>query len=102
MEEAREMLRDALLLMLEVNREEAEKEMEGREGVTRETLRVWDAATSFGTSRQAYGCGLKREGSRHSIYTNPSKGKGAPVPRHDEISNVTARAICDQPGIPRP
>lgn len=40
MEKAREMLRDALLLMLEANREEAEKEMEGREGVTRETLRV--------------------------------------------------------------
>lgn len=40
MEEARQMLRDALLLMLEANREEAEKEMEGREGVTRETLRV--------------------------------------------------------------
>ena len=40
MEEAREMLRDALLLMLESNREEAERELEGREGATRETLRV--------------------------------------------------------------
>ncbi len=40
MEEAREMLRDALLLMLESNREEAERELEGREGDTRETLRV--------------------------------------------------------------
>ncbi len=40
MEEAREMLRDALLLMLESNREEVERELEGREGVIRETLRV--------------------------------------------------------------
>ena len=40
MDEAREMLRDALLLMLEANREEAERDLEGREGVTRETLRV--------------------------------------------------------------
>ena len=32
MEEAREMLRDALLLMLETYREEAEWELEGREG----------------------------------------------------------------------
>ena len=41
MEEAREMLRDALLLMLETYyREEAERELEGREGVTRETLNV--------------------------------------------------------------
>ena len=39
MDEAREMLRDALL-MLEANREEAERDLEGREGVTRETLRV--------------------------------------------------------------
>jgi predicted RNase H-like HicB family nuclease len=40
MDEAREMLRDALLLMLETEREEAERELEGHEGVTRETLRV--------------------------------------------------------------
>ncbi len=38
MEEAREMLRDALLLMLETNREDAERELEGREGITRELL----------------------------------------------------------------
>lgn len=40
MEEAREMLRDALLLMLETNRDQAEKELEGHEVVTRETLRL--------------------------------------------------------------
>ncbi len=40
LEEAREMLRGALLLMLESNREEVERELEGREGVIRETLRV--------------------------------------------------------------
>ncbi len=42
MEEAREMLRDALLLMLETNRKEAERELAERDhkGVTRETLRV--------------------------------------------------------------
>jgi predicted RNase H-like HicB family nuclease len=40
MEEAREILRDALLLMLETYRGEAERELEGREGVTRETLNV--------------------------------------------------------------
>ena len=40
MEEARDMLRDALLLMLETNRDQAEKELEGRKDVTRETLRV--------------------------------------------------------------
>ena len=40
MDEAREMLRDALLLMLETYREETERELEGREGITRETLSV--------------------------------------------------------------
>ena len=39
-EEAREMLRDALLLMMEANREDAERELEGREGITRGTLNV--------------------------------------------------------------
>lgn len=39
-EEAREMLRDALLLTLETNREEAERELEGRRDVTRGILRV--------------------------------------------------------------
>ena len=39
-EEAREMLRDALLLLLEANREDAERELEGRESITRETLNV--------------------------------------------------------------
>ena len=39
-EEAREMSRDALLLMLETNREETEKETEDREVLTRGTLRV--------------------------------------------------------------
>ncbi len=39
-EEARKMLRDALLLMLETYRQEAERELEGREGTTRETLNV--------------------------------------------------------------
>jgi predicted RNase H-like HicB family nuclease len=49
MEEAREMLRDALLLMLETYREETERELEGREGVTRETLNVRNGATCCAT-----------------------------------------------------
>ncbi len=41
-EGAREMLRNALLLMLETNREEAERELADRDrkGVTRKTLRT--------------------------------------------------------------
>jgi len=39
-EEARENLRDAIELMLEVMREDAERELEGKEGVIRETLEV--------------------------------------------------------------
>ena len=38
MEEARDMIRDAVQLFLETNREEAEKEFEGRDDVVRETL----------------------------------------------------------------
>ncbi len=39
-EEARENLKDAIELMLEVMREDAERELEGKEGVIRKTLEV--------------------------------------------------------------
>lgn len=48
------------------------------------------------------GCVLDREGGRHSIYRNPANGRCAAVPRHREIKETTARAICDQLGIERP
>ena len=51
---------------------------------------------------KAHGCGLFREGSRHSIYRNSRTGKRASVPRHGEIDNVAARKICRQLGIPPP
>lgn len=47
-----------------------------------------------------YGCELRREGSRHSIYQNAATGKRTSVPRHTEIDNTTARKICEQLGIP--
>jgi hypothetical protein len=42
---------------------------------------------------------LDREGSRHTIYTNPATGAKTPVPRHAEIDNRLARRICQQPAI---
>jgi predicted RNA binding protein YcfA (HicA-like mRNA interferase family) len=49
-------------------------------------------------------CGsyLDREGTNHTIYRNPANGRCAPVPRHREIKETTARTICAQLGIPRP
>ena len=46
------------------------------------------------------GCKLEREGSRHSIYQNPAKGKKTSVPRHTEIDNRLARKICKQLDVP--
>jgi len=45
------------------------------------------------------GCRLHREGSRHTIFTNPATGVKAPVPRHAEIDNRLARKICQQLAI---
>ena len=42
---------------------------------------------------------LQRQGGRHTIYTNPSTGAKAPVPRHAEIDNRLARKICQQLGV---
>ncbi|MBA2442571.1 MAG: type II toxin-antitoxin system HicB family antitoxin [Rubrobacter sp.] len=39
-EEARENLKDAIRLVLEILREDAERDLEGREGVTRELIEV--------------------------------------------------------------
>jgi len=36
------------------------------------------------------GCQLKRHGSRHDIYHNPSNGRQAPVPRHRDIKDYFA------------
>ena len=43
MEEARDMIKDAVQLVLETNREEAEKEFEGRTDVIREPLTLEEA-----------------------------------------------------------
>ena len=49
-----------------------------------------------------HACELRREGSNHSIYRNPTTGKAVPVPRHTEIANNLARKICRDLGIPPP
>jgi mRNA interferase HicA len=47
------------------------------------------------------GCVLDREGGRHSIFRNLVNGRCAAVPRHREIKDTTARAICDELVVPR-
>lgn len=48
----------------------------------------------------AQGCELLREGSRHSWWHNPEQNRRSAVPRHNEISDVLARKICKDLGIP--
>lgn len=47
-----------------------------------------------------HGCVLKREGSSHSLWTNPNTGTVEAVPRHTEIANNLARKICRNLGVP--
>jgi mRNA interferase HicA len=51
---------------------------------------------------EGHGCRLHREGANHSIFRNPANGRCAAVPRHPEIKETVARAICDQLAVPRP
>lgn len=46
------------------------------------------------------GCVLKREGAKHSLWTNPANGATEAVPRHVEIPDLLARKICRGLGIP--
>ncbi|MFN3193563.1 MAG: type II toxin-antitoxin system HicA family toxin [Aureliella sp.] len=48
------------------------------------------------------GCELLREGGRHSWWWNPSNSQRSSLPRHKEISNVLAKKICRDLGIPMP
>jgi mRNA interferase HicA len=50
----------------------------------------------------AHGCALIREGAKHSWWGNPANGSRTAVPRHNEISNILARKICRDLGIPDP
>jgi len=49
-----------------------------------------------------HGCRFCREGGAHTIWFNPVNRKIASVPRHREIKDGTARAICRQLEIPKP
>jgi len=47
-----------------------------------------------------HGCSLKREGSSHSLWSNPQTGAIEAVPRHTEIPNLLAKKICRDLSVP--
>lgn len=47
-----------------------------------------------------HGCYMKREGSSHSLWTNPQTGWVEAVPRYTEIPNKLARKICRKLSVP--
>lgn len=49
--------------------------------------------------RRAAGCELKRYGSNHDIWTNPTHGRSAPIPRYTEIANSLVSRIRKQLGL---
>ena len=46
------------------------------------------------------GCVLLREGANHSWWQNASLNTRSAVPRHSEISNLLAKKICKDLGVP--
>lgn len=45
------------------------------------------------------GCRFHRHGGRHDIDLNPTNGRKAPVPRHQEIRESLCRLIRKQLGL---
>ncbi len=45
------------------------------------------------------GCVLKRNGSKHDLYSNPTSGKQTTVPRHNELADTLCKTIKKQLGI---
>jgi hypothetical protein len=56
--------------------------------------------TSLLQHLRKHGCSLKREGSSHSLWTNPNTGAVEAIPRHTEISNNLARKISRGLSVP--
>jgi predicted RNA binding protein YcfA (HicA-like mRNA interferase family) len=50
----------------------------------------------------ANGCERVRRGARHDVWRSPQAERPVTVPRHREIPFGTARAICQQLGVPAP
>jgi hypothetical protein len=48
------------------------------------------------------GCILHHHGGKHEFWINLATAKRTPLPRHNEIRNSLARAVCDQLGVARP
>jgi hypothetical protein len=48
------------------------------------------------------GCTVHRDGAEHTLWINAATGQKAPVPRHNEIKQGTARSLCRMLGIPAP
>lgn len=51
---------------------------------------------------ETQGCALVREGSKHTVYKNPTTGASSTVPRHREIKKYLAYKICEDLGIAKP
>jgi predicted RNA binding protein YcfA (HicA-like mRNA interferase family) len=51
---------------------------------------------------EVHGCGLLREGSRHTVFVNPEMKKVSTVPRHREIDEDLVRKICRDLDVPMP
>jgi len=49
---------------------------------------------------EKHGCKFVREGGNHTIYINPRTNRRSTIPRHRELEEFTARAICRQLEIP--
>ena len=50
---------------------------------------------------ERYGCALLKEGAKHSRWVNlADPSRQSTIPRHTEVDDYLARAICRQLGIP--
>ena len=51
---------------------------------------------------RAHGCRPLRDVGKHAVWVNPANNRRTTVPRHREIPNPTAAAICKQLDVPPP
>ena len=49
---------------------------------------------------EKHGFFLKREGARHSFYTN-GRGLNIPIKRHNTFTRIAANMLCKEAGLPQ-
>jgi len=103
LEEARENLQEAILLVQSNNQMLADTSMIGyRTSNPADTRKVVPDAWDLERHLLSQGCSPVDRGRMHWVYHNPAQGQTSTIPWHRPLNDFLARKICRDLGVPEP